>query len=256
MTVGAPGKNLAVSVVIPVYNDQEVLNELYRRLSPVLNAQQPNHEIIFVDDGSIDDSVKILREIQTSDYRLKIVVLSNNFGQSNAIAAGLESCTGEIIVVMDCDLEDRPEDIPTLLEMLESSSKPLVIAQREIRNTPLAERLLSNLFFALANLITNITQPAHLGVFRAFKRSSYQKIKQDKTLQGTILSRFYQAEVPFATVQLVKDKRFAGSSGYTFGKRCKLAFDRLLPHLKNPAFRQERNPYFVVKEIIEIRETK
>jgi glycosyltransferase involved in cell wall biosynthesis len=245
-----------LSIIIPVFNDQEVLQALYKRLSPVLNGITSSFEIIFVDDGSKDDSVQILKELQNEDYRLKIVILANNFGQSNAIAAGLEQSIGNVIVVMDSDLEDRPEDIPCLLEEIEKNNEQMAIAQREIRKNSFWKKLLSKQFFKFSAKITNIQHPENLGVFRAFKRSVYNKILQENKLYGTILSRFYQAKIPFVTVKLVKDQRFAGRSGYTFRKRCKLALDRLLPHLKSSRFRQNRDPYFVVKEIIEIRETK
>ncbi|MDO9578405.1 MAG: glycosyltransferase family 2 protein [Candidatus Cloacimonadales bacterium] len=245
-----------LSVIIPVFNDREVLPELYRRLIPVLNGLSSNFEIVFIDDGSKDESVEILKDLQNNDYRIKIVILANNFGQSNAIAAGLENCSGDVIVVMDCDLEDRPEDIPKLIEVIEKNDEQMAIAQREIRKDSHWNKLLSKLFFQVAAGLTEIEHPENLGVFRAFKRSVYQHIKQDKELHGTILSRFYLAKIPFATVKLVKEKRFAGRSGYTFRKRCKLALDRLLPHLKNKRLRQLRDPYFVIKEIIEIRETK
>ncbi len=245
-----------LSIIIPIFNDQEVLRELYNRLSPVLNGITFNFEIIFVDDGSKDNSVQILKELQNDDYHLKIVILANNFGQSNAIAAGLEQSIGNVIVVMDSDLEDRPEDIRLLIEAIEKNDEQMVIAQREIRKDSIWNKILSKLFFKVSAMITEIKHPENLGVFRAFKRSVYNQILQENNLHGTILSRFYQAKIPFATVKLVKEQRFAGRSGYTFRKRCKLALDRLLPHLRNSRFRHNRDPYFVVKEIIEIRETK
>jgi len=245
-----------LSIVIPVFNDQEVLHELVRRLIRVLNGIVTSFEIIFVDDGSKDDSEKILKNLQADDYRIKIVTLANNFGQSNAIAAGLENCIGDIIVVMDCDLEDRPEDIPALLEAIENNDEQMAIAQRNIRKGSNWKKKRSELFFKLCSIITEIKHPENLGVFRAFKRSVYNRILQNETLHGTILSRFYQAKIPFVTIDLIKDQRFAGNSGYTFLKRCKLALDRLLPHLKSSKLRQNRDPYYVVKEILEIRETR
>lgn len=245
-----------LSVIIPVFNDREVLPELYKRLSPVLIGMTSNYEIVFIDDSSKDNSVQILKELQKDDYRIKILVLANNFGQSNAIAAGLENCSGDIIVVMDCDLEDRPEDIPGLIEAIEKNDEQMVIAQRQIRKDSSWKKIISKFFFQICARITDIKHPANLGVFRAFKRSVYQQIKQEKGLHGTILSRFYQAGIPYVTVRLIKEQRFAGRSGYTFRKRCKLALDRLLPHLKSKSLRQLRDPYYVIKEIIKIRETK
>jgi dolichol-phosphate mannosyltransferase len=184
------------------------------------------------------------------------VVLTRNFGQSNAIAAGLEHCQGETIVIMDSDLEDRPEDIPKLLDALTKNDEQMIIAQRSIRKDSFSRKMLSWGFFKVSHKITNIKHPENLGVFRAFKRTLYKQIIRNDQLHGTILSRFYSAKIPFRTIDLIKYKRFAGKSGYTFRKRFKLALDRLLPHLKNEKLRQNRDPYFVIKEIMEIKETK
>ena len=245
-----------LSIIIPVYNDQEVLQELFKRLMPVLNGITSSFEIIFIDDGSKDDSIQILKELQNEDYRIKIVMLANNFGQSNAIAAGLDKSNGTVIVVMDSDLEDRPEDIPLLIEAIEKNDVQMAIAQRETRKDSCWKKFTSKLFFKLSARITEIQHPENLGIFRAFKRSTYKEVLKLDHLHGTILSRFYQADIPFVTVKSAKDLRFAGRSGYTFRKRCHLALDRLLPHLKSSRLRQNRDPYYVVKEIIEIRETK
>ncbi|MFC1897962.1 glycosyltransferase family 2 protein [Candidatus Cloacimonadota bacterium] len=245
-----------LSVLIPVFNDLEVLSELLKRLSPVLESITSNYEIVFVDDGSKDDSVQVLKELQDQDYRIKIVILANNFGQSNAIAAGLENSSGDVIVVMDSDLEDRPEDIPVLLNAIEENDVQMAIAQRKIRKDSLWKKFSSKIFFKFCAKVTDIEHPDDLGVFRVFKRNVYNKILQDKNLHGTILSRFYRAKIPYVTVNLIKDQRYAGKSGYTFFRRCTLALDRLLPHLRNTGLRQNRDPYFVIKEIIEIRETR
>jgi polyisoprenyl-phosphate glycosyltransferase len=245
-----------LSVIIPVFNDLEVLPELIRRLAPVLESITSNFEIVFVDDGSKDDSLKILKELQNNDYRLKIVILANNFGQANAIAAGLENCMGELIVVMDSDLEDRPEDIPVMLDALMKNDAQMVVAQRDIRKDSIWKKLASRYFFKICTKLTEVKHPENLGVFRILKRTAYQQILNEKNMHGTILSRFYLTKIPYVTIKLVKEKRFAGKSGYTFTKKCKLALDRLLPHLKRSSLRQNRDPYFVVKEIIEIRETK
>jgi polyisoprenyl-phosphate glycosyltransferase len=245
-----------ISVVIPVYNDKDVLTELYCRLNRGLKKISPNYEIIFIDDGSSDGSIEVLQDLQFADHRIRIIRLARNFGQANAIAAGMEQSQGEFIVIMDSDLSDRPEDIQTLLDVLNENDVEMVIAQRLERNDKWINRSLSKTFFVLSNLLTNIKHPRNVGVFRILKRSSYLKVCGQPELNGTILSRFYQAGITYDTTVIPKDPRYAGSSGYTFKKKIYLAMDRLLPHMKHPAMRQSRNPYFVIKEIIDIRDTK
>ena len=103
--------NYFLSVVIPVYNDEEVLEELYKRLKPVIDSLTNNYEIIFVDDGSKDKSFEKLLDLYQKDENIKIIKLSKNFGQHNSIAAGLENSSGDLVVLMDSDLQDRPEDL-------------------------------------------------------------------------------------------------------------------------------------------------
>ena len=106
---------LLISILIPVFNDQEVLPELFQRLKALLNQYYPDHEILFVDDGSADNSWQIIEDLHKLDSQAKGLKLIHNFGQQNAIAAGLDNVNGDIVVIMDSDLQDRPEDIPKLI---------------------------------------------------------------------------------------------------------------------------------------------
>ncbi len=101
-----------VSVVIPVYNEASNLAALWARLEPVLNDLGRESEVVFVDDGSSDDSLRALREFATGDARVRVVELARNFGQHSAILAGFRNCRGDIVVTLDADLQNPPEDIP------------------------------------------------------------------------------------------------------------------------------------------------
>ena len=120
--------NYSLSVVIPVFNDAEALPELHRRLEAVLMQLAPQWEVIFVDDGSSDGSLETLRNIQANHAGVTIIQLTRNFGQPNAIAAGLDYATGDLIILMDSDLQDRPEDVAVLLDALERHQAPMAIA--------------------------------------------------------------------------------------------------------------------------------
>ena len=223
---------IELSIIIPVFNDQEVLPELHKRLKPVILELGKTCEIIFIDDGSEDDSLTILKELQDKDENIKIVKLTRNFGQSNAIFAGLEYSEGEIIVIMDSDLQDRPEDIPKLINALEENDVQMTVAKWVSSKGSIVKKIISNLFFTISNIITKIHHSANIGVFRAFKREAYQKVKAFPNKTGTILSRFYRVEITYITVDLTRDGRYAGESGYDLKKMFKLAFDRILPHTK------------------------
>lgn len=223
---------IELSIIIPVFNDQEVLHELYRRLKRVVFDIGKTYEIIFIDDGSEDDSLIILKKLLSKDRNIRIVKLVRNFGQSNAISAGLEYSRGDIIVIMDSDLQDRPEDIPKLLNALEKNNIQMAVAKWVSRKGSVVKKFISSIFFIIANVITKIHHSPDIGVFRVFKREAYKKAKTFPNKSGTILSRFYRAEIIYTTVDLIRDERFAGESGYNLNKMFKLAFDRILPHTK------------------------
>ena len=106
----------AISVIIPLFNEEESLPLLYRDLSKVMEELQKSYELVFVDDGSVDESFQILKEIADQDTHVKTVRLRRNFGQTAALAAGFDHARGDVMVPMDGDLQNDPADIPALLE--------------------------------------------------------------------------------------------------------------------------------------------
>jgi glycosyltransferase involved in cell wall biosynthesis len=132
-----------ISVVIPVYNEEENIKELHEKLISVLPAITENYEIIFVDDGSTDNSFGVLKDINRDNKKVKVIRLRRNFGQSAATAAGLDYAKGELIITIDGDMQNDPQDIPTLLEELGKENCDVVCGWRFDRTDPLLKRLFS-----------------------------------------------------------------------------------------------------------------
>lgn len=216
-----------LSVVVPVYNDQEVLQELYRRLNPVVESLATHYEIVLVDDGSKDHSWDEIMKLREADDHIVAVKLARNFGQQNSIAAGLNVAKGEIIVLMDSDLQDRPEDIPVLIDTLLKSGTQMAIAQWQTRQDTWAKRTVSNIFNRVSNTITAIHIEPHLGVFRAIRRSVVDELKKFPEKTSTTLSLLYYIGANYAIVPLKRDARFAGKSGYNVRKMFGLTFARI-----------------------------
>lgn len=216
-----------LSVVVPVYNDQEVLQELYRRLNPVVESLATHYEIVLVDDGSKDHSWDEIMKLREADGHIVAVKLARNFGQQNSIAAGLNVAKGEIIVLMDSDLQDRPEDIPVLIDTLLKSGTQMAIAQWQTRQDTWAKRTVSNIFNRVSNTITAIHIEPHLGVFRAIRRSVVDELKKFPEKTSTTLSLLYYIGANYAIVPLKRDARFAGKSGYNVRKMFGLTFARI-----------------------------
>ncbi len=219
-----------LSIVIPVYNDEDVLDELNRRLIPVAEAIAEDFEVIFIDDGSKDQSWKILVQLQKGNPKLKIIKLARNFGQSNSTAAGLDHAKGDIIVIMDSDLQDRPEDIPKLIDSMEENDTDMAIVKWISRKDSFSKKFVSRFFHTVSDRITNLHYEPGLGVFRVIKKSALEQIKNIPETTGTTLSLMYWAGFEYSIVELQRDARYAGASGYNLRKMLKLAADRIFSY--------------------------
>jgi len=155
----------SISVTIPVFNEEDVLPELLQRVGSVLD-QAPGgpHEIVFVDDGSSDGSLAALESAAAQDDRIVVVALSRNFGHQAAITAGLDHVRGDVVVVMDADLQDTPEVIPRFLEKY-AEGYDVVYAERNRRSEHIALRASYFLFYRVLARISTIRLPVDAGDF-------------------------------------------------------------------------------------------
>lgn len=214
--------------MIPIYNDEEVIPELLRRLTAVVESIVSDYEIILVDDGSRDRSWEIMQEERAKREYLRIARLSRNFGQQNSIAAGLSLTTKELIVLMDSDLQDRPEDIPVLIDaLLADSEATMAIAQWEQRQDSRMKIAVSRLFQRVSNSITDIHTMPRLGIFRVMRKSVVEELRRFPEKTATAVSLLYYIGHKYVAVPLKRDARFAGKSGYNLSKMLSLTFARI-----------------------------
>lgn len=218
----------SISVVVPIYNDQEVIAELHRRLRPVLEEITDRYELILVDDGSRDHSWEEMLQVRRSNEHVRAVRLSRNFGQQSAIAAGLSLTSNDLIVLMDSDLQDRPEDIPTLIDALLADPQAMMaIAQWEERKDSRMKLAVSRLFQRVSNTITEIHTVPRLGIFRVMKKSVVEELRNFPEKTATTVSLLYYIGSRYVAVPLKRDARFAGKSGYNLSKMLALTFARI-----------------------------
>lgn len=218
----------SISVVVPIYNDQEVIAELHRRLRPVLEAITDHYELILVDDGSRDRSWEEMLKVRQANEHVRAVRLSRNFGQQSAIAAGLSLTSNDLIVLMDSDLQDRPEDIPTLIDALLADPQAMMaIAQWEERKDSRMKLAVSRLFQRVSNSITEIHTVPRLGIFRVMKKSVVEELRNFPEKTATTVSLLYYIGSRYVAVPLKRDARFAGKSGYNLSKMLALTFARI-----------------------------
>lgn len=222
-----------ISVVIPVYKAEGCLRELYQRLNSALELISKDYEIILVEDCGGDRSWNIIQELAQEDLRVKGIQFSRNFGQHYGITAGLDHCHGDWIVVMDCDLQDRPEEIPRLYAKAQEGYD-VVLARRGKRQDAIGKRLASSLFYKTFNYLADMKYDAQVGNFRILSRN----VIQNFCLMREQL-RFFGGLVdwmgfPTANIEVQHNSRFEGKSTYTFSKLWKLAIDTILAYSDKP----------------------
>jgi undecaprenyl-phosphate 4-deoxy-4-formamido-L-arabinose transferase len=158
-----------VSLVIPVYNEGTNLRALWSRLDPVIAALGRECEVIFVDDGSSDDSLAILRELANSDARIRVIELARNFGQHSALLAGFRQCRGDIVVTLDADLQNPPEEIPKLIAAIDDGND-VVGGWREDRQDRRYRRFASRLHNRVTSMIVGVPMHDYGCMLRAYRR--------------------------------------------------------------------------------------
>jgi polyisoprenyl-phosphate glycosyltransferase len=228
MSVKQRGEPL-LSVVIPIYNEQATLSELYRRLTRVLseNLAELAYEIVFVNDGSTDGSIQILSELHADDPAVKVVNLSRNFGHQAALTAGLDYTKGDVVICMDGDVQDPPEIIPTLVARWRDGND-VVYAVRKSRQEAFIKRGCYAAFYRLLRSLSMVSIPLDAGDFALMDRRVVDCLKALPERSRFI--RGLRTWVGFrqAGVEYEREKRFAGVPKYTWSKLVHLAVNGLL----------------------------
>jgi len=216
-----------LSIVVTMYNEEPICRKFFDILVPILNNITNNFEVICVNDGSADNTLNILKEINGRDKRIKVVDLSRNFGKELALTAGLDYAAGQAVIPIDADLQDPPELIPELVRKWRDGFD-VVLAQRTDRDSdPLAKRLTANLFYKLANCINEHPIPANTGDFRLMDRRVIDALRQlperTRFMKGLFAwLGFSQTSVPYT-----RAARAAGSSKWGYWKLWNLALEGL-----------------------------
>ncbi len=203
-----------LSVIVPILNEAPTLEELADRLMRTLHRMGKSCEVIFVDDGSTDDSVKLLKELYELHTMIKVIRLNRNYGQHMAILAGFERARGEVVVTLDGDLQNPPEEIPRLLEKIQEGYD-VVCGQRLSRQDPLRRRLLSSLASRLASRLVGVTMGDYGSMLRAYRRPVVQQILrcQDRSMYIPALANTFASSI--AEIPVEHCRRAAGGSRYT-----------------------------------------
>lgn len=224
-----------VSVIVPMYYEELVVNECYERLIKVLNSiKDYEYEIIFINDGSKDKTLELLQEIADIDKNVKIISFSRNFGHQAAVTAGLKEVTGDVGVIIDADLQDPPELIPEMLKLWEDGNQ-VVYGKRKKRNGESIFKLMTaKMFYKTLNALSDVDIPEDTGDFRLVDKKVIGKMNElpehNKFLRGLWSWVGYKQ----CAYEYERTKRFAGKTKYPLKKMFKLALDGIISFSSKP----------------------
>jgi dolichol-phosphate mannosyltransferase len=221
-------ESLLLSIIIPCYNEEEVIKVTHTRLTSVLEEITPDFELIYIDDGSRDQTAELSRQLHTSDSRVRVILLSRNFGHQMATTAGIEHSVGDAVVLIDADLQDPPEVIKEMVDKWRQGYD-VVYGVRTERIGESAFKLWSaKAFYRLINQLSDVEIPLDTGDFRLMDRQVVKALlampERDRFLRGMVSwVGFRQIAVPYQ-----REKRVAGVSKYPLWKMVRFATDGIL----------------------------
>lgn len=222
-----------VSVIIPIFNEEKTLPELHRRLTATLQPLGRAFEILFIDDGSRDNSFALMKDAHARDPRVKYVRLSRNFGHQIAISAGIDLATGEAVVLMDGDLQDPPELLATMIDRWKEGYQ-VVYTVKRTRKENRVKRLAFHAFYRLLHALSPIDIPMEAGNFSLLDRSVVEVLRsmpeRNRYISGMrAWAGFRQIGIPYD-----RDARYAGKPGMSLRRLIELALDGIISFSKAP----------------------
>lgn len=214
-----------LSVVVPAYNEQEVLPEFHRRLSAVLDQMDVNAEVVYVNDGSRDTTLQVLQHTREADPRVALVNLSRNFGKEIALTAGLDYAHGDVVVVIDADLQDPPELIPELLDGWREGYDVVYARRIQRDGETWLKKVTAHLFYRLIQRISRVPIPEDTGDFRLLSRRAAQSVGKLRESHRFMKGLFAWIGYSQKAVLYRRDRRFAGTTTWGYWKLWNFALE-------------------------------
>jgi len=213
------------SVIVPLYNEEAVVQDSYKRIREVMDTTGESYEIIFINDGSKDSTYQKVREILKKDKNVKLISFSRNFGHQSAITAGMDYCTGQAVIVIDADLQDPPEVMLKMIEKWKEGYEVVYGKRIKRKGETLFKKATAKIFYRILSKTTDVEIPIDTGDFRLIDRKVCDALKampeRNRYVRGLISwLGFRQTGVEF-----VREKRLAGETKYSMKKMFKLAWD-------------------------------
>ncbi len=222
------------SIVIPAYNEEEVITASYKELKKVMDSTNESYELIFVNDGSKDKTLKILSEISISDPNVKVIDFSRNFGHQIAITAGMDNALGDAIVFIDADLQDPPEIILEMIEKWKEGYEVVYGKRKKRDGETFFKKFTANTYYRILKSIMSVDIPVDTGDFRLIDRKVCEAMKgikeKNRYMRGLVSWVGYKQ----TAVLYDRHERFAGETKYPLKKMVKLALDGIISFSSAP----------------------
>lgn len=226
--------NKLISVIVPLYNEEEVLPESYRRLTNVLSGMEENYELIFVNDGSWDKTFAMASDIQKKDSHVVLVDFSRNFGQQMAVSAGLDQARGDAVVIIDADLQDPPELIPQMVEMWKGGVEVVYGKRKSRQGESVFKKFTSFAYYRVLDALSGWKIPKDTGDFRLMDKRVVDVMRSmpehNRYLRGMVAWAGFRQE----PLEFDREERFAGVTKYSLKKMLKLASDGIISFSGKP----------------------
>jgi glycosyltransferase involved in cell wall biosynthesis len=217
-----------ISILIPAYNEQEVLEPLYQRLGKLANDNKSyDFEFLFVNDGSRDNTIEVIKELAEKDERISYVDLSRNFGKEIAMIAGIDHVTGDATVIIDADLQDPPELIPKMIKYWEEGYEDVYARRTSRSGESWLKKASSKLYYRMLQKATHIAIQQDTGDFRLLDRVCIDALKQIRESQRYTKGMFSWIGYKKKEITYSRDPRAAGETGWSYPKLINFAIDGL-----------------------------
>jgi dolichol-phosphate mannosyltransferase len=232
--MGGKMSNKLISIVVPMYYEEKVADECYKRLKKVMVDNNINYEFIFVNDGSKDRTFEILSKIAEQDKNTKIISFSRNFGHQIAVTAGVDKAKGDAVVVIDADLQDPPELIPKMIDLWSEGYKVVYAKRKKRKGESFFKLFTAGMFYRILDKMTDIDIPLDTGDFRLMDRDVVNVLKNMKENNRFVRGMVSWVGFKQTPIEYERDERFAGETKYPLKKMIKFASDGIISFSAKP----------------------